>query len=332
MQRARPSEPPRPPRDTGSYGWRSVLLGTGAFDIRGPAQNKRGWELFELGQESFWDVPTAVDWDAPWPEDPEDAEAIAAMLGFLCPGEKAAVTGATLLSLQLRSEEARFYFAQQALEEAKHFDALRRAIPRLTGRPVDVPRLSVRLLYSFGVVDPDDLAFMMGNINVVGEHLANQIFVKIKPAAQSEPLQHLLELISRDEARHIAAGRRFWPEVWPDWKRNRRRIMARNLAVSVLLSVAGRDLVGPMTRLGIDLELIASRMFDHYEDVMGGVPALPEQAVVDALIGLVRKYARGSVHVLAAFTDANGQFDARRFTEVCERALTSPRALRSLFA
>ncbi len=332
MARVRPTSPPSRPRDTAAFGWRNVVFGGGAFDIRGPAQNQRGWELFELGQKTFWDVPGAIDWDAPWAEDPEDAEAIAAMLAFLCPGEKAAVTGATLISLQVPSEEAKFYFAEQALEEAKHYDALRRAIPRLTGRPIEPPRPAVRMLYSFGVIDRRDVAFMMGNINIIGEHLANQIFSRIKPVAQSAPLQQMLELISRDEARHIAAGRRFWPEIWPEWRRNRHRIMAKNLAVCLLLSVAGRDLVRPMQRLGVDLEVMAEKMYDHWEDVMGGLPALPEQAVVDALMGFVRKYTRGSVALLAAFTDADGNLDAGRLIDACERALTSPRALRRIFA
>ena len=53
------------------------------------------------------------------------------MLGFLCPGEKAAVTGASLISTLVKTEEAKFYFVEQALEEAKHYDALRRLIPKI---------------------------------------------------------------------------------------------------------------------------------------------------------------------------------------------------------
>ena len=72
------------------------------------------------------------------------------------PAEKAAVTGASLLSTKVRSEEAKFYFAEQALEEAKHYDALRRLIPKITGRPMPAPSAWVRLLYSFGVIDESD--------------------------------------------------------------------------------------------------------------------------------------------------------------------------------
>src|SRR6058998_3785572 len=111
-------------RDTASLTARHVAFGGGAFDVSGEHPNKKGWDIYELGQKSFWAVPTAVAWDEPVREDPAYAEAIAAMLTFLCPGEKAAVTGASYISTMVKSEEAKFYFAEQALEEAKHYDAL----------------------------------------------------------------------------------------------------------------------------------------------------------------------------------------------------------------
>src|SRR5579859_7524217 len=120
------------PRDTASMGWQQVIFGGGVFDTSGDHPNDKGWQIFELGQRSFWAVPTAIAWDEPVRETPEYAEAIAAMLAFLCPGEKAAVTGASLVSQLVKSEEAQFYFVEQALEEAKHFDALRRIIPKIT--------------------------------------------------------------------------------------------------------------------------------------------------------------------------------------------------------
>jgi rubrerythrin len=200
-------------RDTATMSLKHVVLGGGVFDNTGEHPNKKGWDIFELGQKSFWAVPTAIDWSAPVREDPEYAEAIAAMLAFLAPGEKAAVHGASMISTKVQSEEAKFYFVEQALEEAKHFDALRRLYGKITGRPLGEPSAAVRLLYSFGVVDPDDVAFMMGSINIIGEHLANQIFHKINHVAKDETVRKTLALIGKDESRHIAAGQRFFPEV-----------------------------------------------------------------------------------------------------------------------
>jgi rubrerythrin len=321
-----------PPRDTASTRWRNVLFGGGSFDVSGEHPNRRGWELFELGQRTFWDVPTAVAWDEPVREDPRYAEAIAAMLGFLCPGEKMAVTGASCISLLVPSEEAKFYFAEQALEEAKHYDALRRIIPKITGRPLDAPKASVRMLFSFGVIDPADVAFMMGNINIIGEHLANQIFNKIKPVARSEAVLHLLELISRDESRHIAAGRRFFGEVYDQYRKSRRKIMAKNLMTTILLGVAAADLVNPMKALEIDLAQIMDKMYDHYEDVVGGVPPFPEQAILDAVVDHLRKSTPKGLRVLSAMTGPRGDLDLPRMLRACEQALRSPRALRAIFA
>src|SRR6476620_10677894 len=89
---------PGAPRDTASIDVRHVLFGGGAFDNSGEHPNKKGWEIFELGQRSFWAVPTAIAWDEPVREDPVYAEPIAAMLSFLCPGEQTAVTGASYIS------------------------------------------------------------------------------------------------------------------------------------------------------------------------------------------------------------------------------------------
>jgi hypothetical protein len=320
-------------RDTASLGWRHVMLGGGTFDVTSDHPNKKGWDIFELGQRSFWAVPTAVAWDEPVREDAAHAEHIAAMLGFLCPGEKAAVTGAALVSTMVPSEEAKFYFAEQALEEAKHYDALRRLIPKITGRPMDPPTVWVRLLYTFGVIERDDVAFMMGNINIIGEHLANQIFHKINHVAKDPIVRQVLALIGRDESRHIAAGQRFFSEVYPAYKRSRRRIMAKNLATTFILALAAHDLVGPMRAMDIELEAIMDAMYQHYAEVTGGLPAFPDQAMLDAMLGLIRRQTPVAIRTIRAMTNEDGDIDPRRVVAACERALASPRALaRELFA
>lgn len=319
-------------RDTASMSWRHVLLGGGVFDTTGEHPNKKGWEIYELGQRSFWAVPTAIAWDEPVREDPEYAEAIAAMLGFLCPGEKAAVTGASLLSTRVKSEEAKFYFAEQALEEAKHYDALRRLIPKITGRPMPPPNPWVRLLYSFGVVDENDPAFMMASINIIGEHLANQIFRQINHVAKDATVRKVLALIGKDESRHIAAGQRFFVEVYPHLRKNRAEIMAKHLATTIVLLIAAYDLVQPMAKLDIDLAKVLDAMYSHYEEVLGTLPPFPEQAIRDALMKRLRKQTPKTIANVKAVTSADGRVDVKRLVAMCSRALVSPRALRDLIA
>ena len=248
-------------RDTATMSLKHVVRGGGVFDNTGEHPNKKGWDIFELGQKSFWAVPTAVDWSVPVREDPEYADAIAAMIAFLAPGEKAAVHGASMISTKVQSEEAKFYFVEQALEEAKHFDALRRIYGKITGKPLGEPSASIRLLYSFGVVDPDDVAFMMGSINIIGEHLANQIFHRINHVAKDETVRKVLALIGKDESRHIAAGQRFFPEVYSQFRKNRHRIFAKNLATTIVLLAAGYELVNPMKKLDVDLAKILDAMY-----------------------------------------------------------------------
>ena len=322
----------RVPRDTATLSLKHVLLGGGVFDNTGEHPNKKGWDIFELGQKSFWAVPTAIDWTVPVREDPEYADAIAAMLGFLAPGEKAAVTGASLISLGVKSEEAKFYFVEQSLEEAKHFDALRRLVAKITGKPLGEPSAALRLLYSFGVIDPDDIAFMMGSINIIGEHLAHQIFHQINHVTKDDTVKKVIALIGKDESRHIAAGQRFFPEVYDQLRKNRHRIMAKNLATTVVLLVAGYELVNPMRKLEIDLSQILESMYEHYKEVTDDLPAFPEQGVYDVLLSLLRKSTPKMISLVHHVTSEGGTIDARRFVQLCEEALKSPRSLRQLFA
>ncbi len=332
MKRAEKQRQTGVPRDTASMGLRHVLFGGGVFDTSGEHPNQKGWEIYELGQKSFWAVPTAIAWDEPVREDPEYAEDIAAMLAFLCPGEKAAVTGASYVSGLVKSEEAKFYFAEQALEEAKHYDALRRLIPKITGRPMPPPSPWVRVLYSFGVIDRDDVAFMMGNINIIGEHLANQIFHKINHVAKDPIVRKVLALIGRDESRHIAAGQRFYGEVFDEFRKNRHRIMAKNLATTIILAIAAHDLVNPMRALKIDLGEVMDAMYQHYHEVTSGLPAFPEQALLESLVKFLRHGTPRTIRTIGAVTSRSGDIDLRRLVALCERALSSPRALRDLLA
>jgi rubrerythrin len=320
------------PRDTASLSTKHVLLGGGVFDNGSEHPNKKGWDIFELGQRSFWAVPTAVDWSEPVREDPEYAEAIAQMLLFLAPGEKTAVTGASAISLLVRTEEAKFYFVEQALEEAKHFDALRRLIPKITGRAMPEPNPWVRALYSFGVVDTTDVAFMMGSINIIGEHLANQIFHKISHVAKDPITKKVIALIGKDESRHIAAGQRFFPEVYDEFRAHRHKIVAKNLATTMLLAIAAYEHVNPMRTLGIDLAEVLDAMYRHYDEVTAGLPAFPEQAVLETLLGLLRKTTPNVIHLIRNLTDAQGHVDSARLVHTAEQALRSPRVLRQLFA
>jgi rubrerythrin len=331
-ENGRAVDPVRAVRDTASMSWRHVVFGGGVFDTTGDHPNKKGWDIYELGQRSFWAVPTAAPWDEPVREDPEYADAIAAMLAFLCPGEKAAVTGASLLSTKVKSEEAKFYFAEQALEEAKHYDALRRLVPKITGRPMPPPSPWVRLLYSFGVIDERDPAFMMASINIIGEHLAHQILHRINHVARDETVRKVLALIGRDESRHIAAGQRFFVEVYPHLRRNRAEIMAKHLATTVVLLIAAHDLVAPMDKLDIDLATVLDEMYSHYEDVLGSLPPFPEQGLRDALMKRLRKQTPRTIANVRAVTSTDGRVDVGRLVALCARAIRSPRALRDLLA
>ncbi|HSQ62179.1 MAG TPA: hypothetical protein VLM85_03155, partial [Polyangiaceae bacterium] len=77
---------------------------------------------------------------------------------------------------------------------------------------------------------------------------------------------------------------------------------------------------------------ILEAMYSHYDEVTHGLPAFPEQALFDTLLGIVRRGTPRTISVVQRLTGEYGRFDAQRFIHLCELALKSPRALRELFA
>jgi hypothetical protein len=173
---------------------------------------------------------------------------------------------------------------------------------------------------------------MMGSINVIGEHLANQILHQINHYTRSPAVKNVLAMIGRDESRHVAAGRRFFPEVYPEFKKHRHRIMAKNLATTLVLTLAAYDLVAPMKALEIDLAQILDAMYAHYAEVTGGLPAFPDQAILDAALRMVRSATPRTIAAIKKITDDQGRVELGRLIALCERALKSPRSLRDLFS
>src|SRR5262249_42921303 len=120
------------------------------------------------------------------------------------------------------------------------------------------------------------------------------------------------------------------PEVWNEYRQHRHRIVAKNLATTIILAFAGMDLVNPMRTLEIDLAQVMEQMYTHYYEITHELPAVPEQAVLDAVFAHLRKRTTNVIRNISTLTDESGRFDTRRFIGMCGQALRSPRALREL--
>ena len=117
---------------------------------------------------------------------------------------------------------------------------------------------------------------MMGNINIIGEHLANQIFHKINHVAKDETVRKMLALIGRDESRHIAAGQRFFVEVYAALQEEPARDHRQEPGDDDRARSSPRyDLVNPMNKLEIDLAQVLDAMYQHYDDVTRRPAAVP---------------------------------------------------------
>jgi len=106
----------------------------------------------------------------------------------------------------------------------------------------------------------------------------------------------------------------------------------KNMATTIILAIAGADLVGPMKKLDIDLAEIMDAMYQNYENVTGGLPAFPDQVIFETVLDVVRKTTPASIRTIQHMTNDDGQFDMPRFLSACEHVMRSPRALRRLFA
>ena len=109
-----------------------------------------------------------------------------------------------------------------------------------------------------------------------------------------------------------------------------RRILAKNLATTIILALASYELINPMRALQIDLADVMEKMYQHYGEVTKdlGLRLFPEQAAIDVVLELVRKRTPHVIRAIQDCTDENGEPQVDKILKQCARAVVSPRALR----
>ncbi len=204
---------------TGSYNW----------DYR--IQDDRIKKLYELGKALNWNAETDIDWSKSIGnlEDSVRAE----MSGFIgyppyeamsddekrrfhqhadawtysqfLHGEQGALLVASQLASCAPSYNAKLYAASQTFDEARHVEVFNKFLQQKFGLMYPVDRALKSILDKI-LTDPRwDLKFI--GMQIVIEGLALSAFNTIKAVAPEHSLlRDILELVVRDEARHVTFG------------------------------------------------------------------------------------------------------------------------------
>ena len=126
------------------------------------------------------------------------------MLNILQVGESVAQNVCAKLVLALREEDYRNHAAAQAMDEARHHLAYRRFLDKM-GEEVEDIDLGTEMMFD-ALLAPDDPLELIATEQFFLESLAMNIFEGIREHATHPLLRRIVELITRDESRHMGFG------------------------------------------------------------------------------------------------------------------------------
>ena len=211
---------------------------TGSFNWDYTVQDNRIKKLYELGKQLNWNVEEDVDWkpeftgindeefeweDGQWANhkvyktfDKETRIEFFKDLNswatsqFLH-GEQGALLVASQLASSAPTYNAKLYAASQTFDEARHVEAFNKYLQQRLKRSWPIGRALKGLLDKI-LTDPRwDLKFI--GMQVVIEGLALAAFNAAKESTNDPVFKRMLELIIRDEARHVTFGINYLTDI-----------------------------------------------------------------------------------------------------------------------
>ncbi|MDD9945653.1 MAG: ferritin-like domain-containing protein [Myxococcales bacterium] len=204
---------------------------TGSYAWNYQEQDQRIRKLYRLGKERNWNADFDINWERKLPrtenpmstdqvnpyEEWSDYEALseeqqleffwhsyAWTLAQFMHGEQGALLVASQLVSCAPTYEAKLYAGSQTFDEARHVEVFARYLRDKVGIVYPVNRHMKALLDKI-LTDPRwDLKFI--GMQLIIESLALAAFNVQKVVSADELLRDILELVIRDEARHVAFG------------------------------------------------------------------------------------------------------------------------------
>ncbi|MDH5491080.1 MAG: ferritin-like domain-containing protein, partial [Myxococcales bacterium] len=265
----------------------------GSFNWSYEDSDRKIRRLYELGKEWNWNATTDVDWsrDFPRSEPPmapefnpfagyppfealsEEAQLefgwhqLAWMLSQFLHGEQGALLVASQLISCAPTHDAKLYAASQTFDEARHVEVFGRYLLEKVGLmyPVNV---HLKSLLDKILSDPRwDLKFI--GMQIVIEGLALAAFNTMKMTARDPLLREIVELVIRDEARHVAFGVTYMEEhvkALSEAERAERALFAYEACVVMRERMVGTDV---LAHFGWDVEagrriVLDSELMDQF--------------------------------------------------------------------
>ena len=204
---------------------------TGAYTWNYEESDRRIQKLYRLGKERNWNAETDIDWSRPFSrkESPiqegidnpfegwapyealSDEEEIefawhqqSWMLSQFLHGEQGALLVASQLVSCAPTFDAKMYASSQTFDEARHVEVFNRYIMDRIGFMYPINQ-SLKILLDKILTDERwDLKFI--GMQLVIESLALAAFNTQKMLARDPVMADVLDLVTRDESRHVAFG------------------------------------------------------------------------------------------------------------------------------
>jgi hypothetical protein len=198
---------------------RTKDLNYGMFDgVRTEDQAKAARlleRIYHKGQDKAWDgkaeLEAALERHGGIQLDPERASAICRLFAVIFWGELAAWQISGELAAKLVPLEAKLAATSQAHDEARHFYVMHDYLALLGHTPGPLSPAPAKLLG--GIAHADSLAKKLLGMQLMVEPIALTLFHIIRKQKTEPVLCDLLELYIRDEARHVALGVQYLPEL-----------------------------------------------------------------------------------------------------------------------
>ena len=255
--------------------------------------------LFAKAHSADWDFEKDVDWSVPVePDDPLVGHAWAAygktatfqalperakthatrravgrMLNILQVGESVAQNVCARLVLTLREEDYRNHAAAQAMDEARHHLAYRRFLDAMD-EPVEDIDAGTEMMFD-ALLSMHDPLELIATEQFFLESFAMNIFEGIRREATHPLLRRIVELITRDESRHMGFGVLYVAEWMRREPLERRIAFARRWMGQILGSLLDRPgpimlsrVIRRLREAGVaDPETLAPRMLREQQEI-----------------------------------------------------------------
>jgi hypothetical protein len=255
--------------------------------------------LFAKAHSADWDFEHDVDWSVPvGPDDPLVAHAWAAygrtptfqelpervqnhatrravgrMLNILQVGESVAQNVCARLVLTLHEEDYRNHAAAQAMDEARHHLAYRRFLDAMDEEVEDIDA-GTEMMFD-ALLSMDDPLELIATEQFFLESFAMTIFEGLRRDATHPLLRRIIDLITRDESRHMGFGVLYIAEWMRRKPLDRRVAFARRWLGQILDSLLDRPgpiflgrVVRRLREAGVaDAEALAPRMLREQQEI-----------------------------------------------------------------